>query len=166
MSANHTPEPWGVEEIDNEGEYGSGPDTSRGFQSFAICDVQGRALFDSLNRDVGVSEIHEDGHADEDGYVAAWDDMAKRDAHRIVACVNACAPIETSELEEITRTGGLLGPREDIARLAAQRDELLSAARAAEAVFAAQKWRDDSTDPEAVALRLLREAIVAAEVTP
>lgn len=87
-------------------------------------------------------------------------------ARRIVACVNACAPIETSELEEITRTGGLLGPRDDIARLAAQRDDLFAAAFAAETVLARQKWREDGTDPEAVALRLLRKAIAKAEVTP
>lgn len=44
-----------------------------------------------------------------------------------------------------------------------QRDALLAAARAAEAVFAAQKWREDGLDPEAVALRLLRAAIASAE---
>jgi hypothetical protein len=44
-----------------------------------------------------------------------------------------------------------------------QRDELLCAARAAEAIFARQKWREDSNDPEAVALRMLRRAIAGAE---
>ena len=40
-----------------------------------------------------------------------------------------------------------------------QRDALLDAARAAEAIFAGQKWLPDSTDTEAVALRMLRAAI-------
>ena len=40
--------------------------------------------------------------------------------------------------------------------------DLLGAARAAEAVLARQKWREDSNDPEAVALRLLRAAIAKA----
>ena len=48
-------------------------------------------------------------------------------ARRIVACVNACDGIWTDELEEISRTGGMLGPREDVARIAKQRDELLEA---------------------------------------
>lgn len=48
-------------------------------------------------------------------------------ARRIVACVNACEGIETSELEEIAVSGGMLGPREDVARIAKQRDELLMA---------------------------------------
>lgn len=40
--------------------------------------------------------------------------------------------------------------------------DLLKAAQAAEAVLAKQNWRDDSTDPEAVALRMLRAAIAKA----
>ena len=48
-------------------------------------------------------------------------------ARRIVACVNACEGISTDELEEIASTGGMLGPREDVARIAKQRDELLEA---------------------------------------
>jgi len=48
-------------------------------------------------------------------------------ARRIVACVNACEGIETSELEEIAVSGGMLGLREDVARAAKQRDALLEA---------------------------------------
>lgn len=51
----------------------------------------------------------------------------KANARRIVACVNACAQITTDELESIPPTGGMLGPRDDVARIAKQRDELLSA---------------------------------------
>lgn len=49
------------------------------------------------------------------------------DARRLAACWNACAGISTDELEEIARTGGMLGPREDVARIAKQRDDLLEA---------------------------------------
>jgi hypothetical protein len=41
-------------------------------------------------------------------------------------------------------------------------EKLLAAAKAAEAALARQKWIDTGTDPEAIALRQLREAIAAA----
>lgn len=46
---------------------------------------------------------------------------------RLAACWNACDGIDTAELEHIASTGGMLGPREDVARIAAHRDELLAA---------------------------------------
>ncbi len=46
---------------------------------------------------------------------------------RICACMNACAQITTDELENIAATGGMLGPREDVASIAQERDELLAA---------------------------------------
>lgn len=46
-------------------------------------------------------------------------------ARRLAACWNACAQITTDELENIAATGGMLGPREDVASIAQQRDELL-----------------------------------------
>ena len=48
-------------------------------------------------------------------------------ARRIAACWNACEGITTDELEHIASTGGMLGPREDVARIASQRDEVLEA---------------------------------------
>lgn len=51
----------------------------------------------------------------------------KANARRIVACVNACAQITTDELESIPSNGGMLGPRDDVARIAKQRNELLAA---------------------------------------
>lgn len=88
MSKNAKSAAWSVDTIRNEGEYGSGPDTHSGFDSFAILDSEGRVLFDSLNRDGAVTEITEDGDAYE-GYFNAWDAKAKEDAERIVICVNA-----------------------------------------------------------------------------
>ena len=46
------------------------------------------------------------------------------DARRLAACWNACEGMATDELEEIARTGGMLGPREDVAKIAEQRDKL------------------------------------------
>lgn len=52
---------------------------------------------------------------------------AEANARRLAAGWNACIGITTDELEEIARTGGMLGPREDVERIAAQRDSLLDA---------------------------------------
>ena len=52
---------------------------------------------------------------------------AEANARRLVACWNACEGIATDELEEIARTGGMLGPREDVAKIAEQRDKLRDA---------------------------------------
>lgn len=57
-------------------------------------------------------------------------DVAFHNARRIVACVNACAGITTDELESIPSTGGMLGPREDVARIARERDEWKATAEA------------------------------------
>jgi hypothetical protein len=88
-TAQHTPAPWSVDSTRNEGEYGDGgPDPRSGFDSFVIMDSEGRALFDSLNRDGTLTEITEDGDAYE-GHFHAWDAAAKRDAEHVVRCVNA-----------------------------------------------------------------------------
>lgn len=89
-------------------------------------------------------------------------------ARRIVACVNALAGYPTEFLENLSMLGETITDRVKALKQEAdeankQRDDLLAAARAAESVFARQKWRDDSPDPEAVALRMLRAAIARAE---
>ena len=66
--------------------------------------------------------------------VTMWNcsrDLDKRaeGARRVLACVDACTQITTEELESIPSTGGMLGPRADVARIAKQRDELLAAAK-------------------------------------
>ena len=48
-------------------------------------------------------------------------------ARRIAACWNACEGISTEDLTDIARTGGMLGPRDDIAQIAKQRDGLANA---------------------------------------
>ena len=52
---------------------------------------------------------------------------AEANARRLVACWNFCRDILTEELEEMTITGGVLGPRADVARIAEQRDALRDA---------------------------------------
>ncbi|MEX3972226.1 hypothetical protein [Paraburkholderia caribensis] len=76
MSAiKHSPGPWTVDTIDNEGEYSLGGDESAcGFKSHAVLDANGRVLFDSLNSEV--AEIHEE--IDEDARYA-WDGQSECD---------------------------------------------------------------------------------------
>jgi hypothetical protein len=78
-------------------------------------------------------------------------------ADRIAACIRACAGISDEDLAR-----GVVTERQH-SRLEDSHFGLLCAARAAEAIFARQKWREDSPDPEAVALRMLRRAIAVAE---
>ncbi|MBU0501447.1 MAG: hypothetical protein KJ558_10150 [Gammaproteobacteria bacterium] len=71
--------------------------------------------------------------ADKGGlYAFLWNEASARleDAEptkRTKACVKACKGISNKELEWIADTGGMTGPREDIAKLAKQRDDLLAA---------------------------------------
>ena len=58
------------------------------------------------------------------GFISTSKEEAEANARRLVACWNACEGIATDELEEIARTGGMLGPREDVAKIAEQRDKL------------------------------------------
>jgi hypothetical protein len=83
-----TPGLWEVDTVRNEGEYGNGPDTHSGFESFAVIDSEGRVLFDTLNRDGTLTEIHEESD-DADGYHRAWDAKAQADLEHAVRCVNA-----------------------------------------------------------------------------
>jgi hypothetical protein len=78
-------------------------------------------------------------------------------ADRIAACIRECAGISDEDLAI-----GVVPMRMHL-WLVKSHVELLIAARAAEAIFTRQKWREDSTDPEAVALRMLRRAIAGAE---
>lgn len=71
--ALHSPAPWSIDTIDNEGAYGAGPGAQSGFKSYAVLDASGKCLFDSLNSDVG--EVHEE--FDEDG-IHAWDEVARQ----------------------------------------------------------------------------------------
>ncbi len=91
MSAGQTqatPRPWEIDTVRNDGDYGDGgPDASSGYDSFSIVDASGRVLFDSLNRNTGLTEIREDRASDEG--VTAWDDPARCDAELIVIAVNA-----------------------------------------------------------------------------
>ncbi len=96
-------------------------------------------------------------------------ERAEEDAQRERECAEAWWQTAMDLQQELMAEGKQLGLTIDgqLGVLAedpvvAQRDALLDAARAAEAIFARQKWRDDSNDPEAVALRKLRAAIAAA----
>ena len=75
-----------------------------------------------------------------DGTEAMPPEEVEANARRLVACWNACEGMTADELEEIARTGGMLGPREDVAKIAEQRDELREALQAL--VDAA--WLEDS----------------------
>lgn len=92
----------------------------------------------------------------DDAPVHDYNREQRANARRLVACWNACEGISTDELVQIADTGGMLGPREDVARIAAQRDELLAALREAKA---------NAGNPEAVYL-ITRAAIAKVTGVP
>lgn len=108
MSTKHTPGPWSVDEIDNDGEYGDGgPDSHIGFKSFCVIDGAGNVLFDSLNATIG--EIEEESDF-EDGYHRAWDDLAQRNL-----TLASAAPDLLKELQHVVRWFDQITPA-DVAR--------------------------------------------------
>lgn len=91
-------------------------------------------------------------------------------ARRIVACVNACAGITSEELEWIARSGGMLGPRADVERIAKQRDQLLAALKKARkglavAIFAALEGATESDVSENLIIKMIDSAIASVEVS-
>jgi len=83
LAAKATPGPWEADTIDNEGEYGSGPDTHSGFKSPVMLDPSGKALFDAINGDL--VEVHEE--YDEDS-CNAWDEPGRCNFALIAALRN------------------------------------------------------------------------------
>ncbi|MNV67092.1 hypothetical protein D3C71_1598760 [compost metagenome] len=111
----HSPAPWSVETVRNEGEYGSGPETSTGFDSYAVLDANGRTLFDSINSDV--AEVHAVEHC---LGVDAWDDVARENL-----TLAAAAPELLDALE------GLLSAYQDPGNEGHTHDEKVQVSRAA-----------------------------------
>lgn len=75
--------PWEIDsEWNEDGEYGGGPNPGRGYDDYLIIDAQGRTLFGSENSTAKMIEVE----YDEDGGTA-WDQVARRNAEFIVACV-------------------------------------------------------------------------------
>lgn len=110
MTTKHSPAPWSVETVRNEGEYGSGPDTNTGFDSYAVLDANGRTLFDSLNSDV--AEVHAVEHC---LGVDAWDDVARENL-----TMAAAAPDLLAALEGLLAVSVDTSPAELLAMIAAR----------------------------------------------
>lgn len=86
MSQSPTAKRYSVEPVRNaDAEYGVGDETSTGFDAFLVVDEAGLVLFDTLNRDGRLSEIHTEHEDDElGGRYYAWDEPAHRDLK--IAC--------------------------------------------------------------------------------
>jgi hypothetical protein len=107
LAEKATPGPWETDTLKSEGEYGTGPDTTAGFEVTAIYSAKGEVLFDPFNSDAIV--VQED-YGDEDGYVLAWDQTSAANAALIVALVNnlpailsalAAVPVMKEALEAV-----------------------------------------------------------------
>lgn len=119
---------------------------------------------DMEDKEWGACEIQAD-----DNFVATMV-LGAQNARRIVACVNACAGIETAQLENIVLIGDTLKERffaltVEQDELIAQRDELISAAKLCKAHLAA--WMKDHGDDIASieAMNAANAAIAKAEAS-
>jgi hypothetical protein len=66
----------------------------------------------------------------------------EENAERICACVNACVGITNEELAEISKEGGMLTPRQQIADLAKMREQLIEGLeRLSEAFMPTDHWQ-------------------------
>lgn len=77
LLAKATPGEWSTDYEHNDGEYGDGPDSRSGFNSYGI-HIEGLVICDTLNS--GVIEVEEDHH--EDG-CDAWDEQGNRNMELI-----------------------------------------------------------------------------------
>lgn len=97
MSAKHTPGPWDVDTEKSEGEYGSGPDTSIGFDDFVIgAEINGKWKVIATTENSTLKEIEED--YDED-YHHAWDGVGKANARLIAAAPEMLSALMECALE-------------------------------------------------------------------
>lgn len=90
LSDRATPGPWAAESERSEGSYGSGEDTSEGYDTAVIVTEaeirygSSGVLFESHNSTTG--SIREES---DDEYFRAWDEVSEANAAFIVALVNA-----------------------------------------------------------------------------
>lgn len=79
----HTPLPWEVNIIRNEGDFGMGEDISSGFDSYSISIANGKIIADTTNSDLIIVEDESD---DETRFT--WDTVGKANAEFIVRACN------------------------------------------------------------------------------
>jgi hypothetical protein len=82
-----TPGPWDVDDVQTDGEYGSGEDTYRGFKSYVVgCGPvdNWRSIIDTSNSDVAMVEV--DGDCDG---TTAWDEVGRCNTQFIAAAREA-----------------------------------------------------------------------------
>lgn len=99
-----TPGPWYSESVETEGSYGSGEDTSEGFDSYVVRTEaqkhygEDAVVCDALNS--GTAEVHEE--FDEDG-THAWDEPGRRNMDWIARCSPSGISALLAALESTSR---------------------------------------------------------------
>lgn len=135
-----TPGPWYSESVATEGSYGSGEDTTEGFDSYVVRTETQKSygedavICDALNS--GTAEVHEE--FDEDG-THAWDEPGRRNMEWIARCSPSGISAILDALTEATR----------------QRDEALAARKASEEALATISYHYDNQDMSHVDFRVM-----------
>lgn len=158
-AAKVSPGPWAADSTENEGEYGSGPDTRIGFSSATLSVQVGdkwKTIADSINADH--AEVHEEW--DSEGG-SAWDEIARVNFAHMEAfgpptALELIARVEAAEAEashqhnlfiEEAGKGDLLEKRAELAkaRVAKLREALVAIAKeqsATTATMAADRFQE------------------------
>ncbi len=83
LAEKATPGPWEVDDEQNDGNFGDGPDCNSGYKSYAVI-VGNKTVVDTLNSDL--AEIEEDGDCEEGSWrYSRWDEIGRRNATFIAA---------------------------------------------------------------------------------
>lgn len=83
LAEKATPGPWEVEDEQNDGNFGGGPDCNSGYKSYAVV-AGNKTVVDTLNSDL--AEIEEDGDCEDGSWrYSRWDEVGRRNAAYIAA---------------------------------------------------------------------------------
>jgi hypothetical protein len=138
MNAKHTPTPYEAKPINGWGDVP------------CITTVGGTRPMLKIVRD---DRYYTDFVKTDDGSTILSDEVARKAGNYV-----ATPEIKAEVIEREKATANF------IVRACNAHDDLVEAAKAAEAIFARQKWAFGSADPEAVAMRKLRAALAKAGV--
>lgn len=83
LAEKATPGPWEVDDEQNDGNFGGGPDCNSGYKSYAVI-TGNKTVVDTLNSDL--AEIEEDGDCEDGSWrYSRWDEVGRRNAAYIAA---------------------------------------------------------------------------------
>lgn len=87
---------WWSDEVETDGAHGSGDDVIHGFRSYAVYDHNDHLLLDMTNSTAAIITVEDDGE-----HIAAWDEVARRNAEFITLSCPENILALTAALEKV-----------------------------------------------------------------